>query len=316
MADNQSGNHKVDNSKLEEALDAFVKDRQKEKYAAVMELLERAIVLVPAMQPQGLDEETQALMKAGKPVQLPKDAKILPCLLKKESGEMALPIFTSAAQIPQDKKSPAVLAMPFWGMLGMVMANKEKVEAVVVNPFSHSMLLTKAILEVAQKRKDAIGKPQTKTIKVSEKQFQILAHNRVAMYLLPKYLFENKEEGLKKLQEERGEFLLHFYDEVYPEGRKTDYMADDFSILTLNITDTVQLTRVDMPDEAMKKGMCYRVYAAWKRDVEEMLYYTLEKTEQGNYVGRVFADGKHELVEQAPDNGAEIEAIMSLVTQM
>lgn len=316
MADNQSGNHKVDNSKLEEALDAFAKDRQKEKYAAVMELLERSIVLVPAMQPQGLDEQTQALMKEGKPVQLPKDAKILPCLLKKESGEMALPVFTSAAQIPQDKKSPAVLAMPFWGMLGMVMANKEKIEAVVVNPFSHSMLLTKAILEVAQKRKDAIGKPQTKTIKVSEKQFQILAHNRVALYLLPKYLFENKEEGLRKLQEEKGEFLLHFYDEVYPEGRKTAYMADDFSIMTLNITDTVQLTRVDMPDEAMKKGMCYRAYAVWKRDTEEILYYTLEKTEQGNYVGRVFADGKHELVEQAPDNGAEIEAIMSLVTQM
>lgn len=312
MADN----HKFDNSKLEEALEEFVKDRQKEKYAGVMEILEKSVVLVPTMPPKDLDEETQKLMQEGKPVQLPKDAKILPCLLRKESGEMALPIFTSPAQIPQDKKSPAVLAMPFFGVIGMVMANQEKIEAVVVNPFTHSMVLTKAILEVAKKRKEALSKPQTKTIKVTEQQFQNLAHNRVAMYLLPKYLFENKEEGLKKLQKEEGEFLLHFYDEVYPEGRRTAFTEDDFSVMTLNITDTVQLTRVDMPDEAMKKGMCYRAYAVWERDTQEVSYYTLEKTEQGNYIGRIRADGKHELVEQAPDNGAEIEAVMSLVTKM
>lgn len=312
MADN----HKFDNSKLEEALEEFVKDRQKEKYAGVMEMLEKSVVLVPTMPPKDLDEETQKLMQEGKPVQLPKNAKILPCLLRKESGEMALPVFTSPAQIPQDKKSPAVLAMPFFGVIGMVMANQEKIEAVVVNPFTHSMVLTKAILEVAKKRKEALSKPQTKTIKVTEKQFQTLAHNRVAMYLLPKYLFEEKEEGLKKLQKEEGEFLLHFYDEVYPEGKRTVFRADDFSVMTLNITDTVQLTRVDMPDEAMKKGMCYRAYAVWKRDTQEVVYYTLEKTEQGNYIGRIWADGKHELVEQAPDNGAEIEAVMSLITKM
>lgn len=309
-------NHKFDNSKLEEALEEFVKDRQKEKYAGVMEILEKSVVLVPTMPPKDLDEETQKLMQEGKPVQLSKDAKILPCLLRKESGEMALPIFTSPAQIPPDKKSPAVLAMPFFGVIGMVMANQEKIEAVVVNPFTHSMVLTKAILEVAKKRRDALSKPQTKTIKVTEKQFQNLAHNRVAMYLLPKYLFENKEEGLKKLQKEEGEFLLHFYDEVYPEGRRTAFTEDDFSVMTLNITDTVQLTRVDMPDDAMKKGMCYRAYAVWERDAQEVSYYTLEKNEQGNYIGRIWADGRHELIEQAPDNGAEIEAVMSLVTKM
>lgn len=306
-------NHKFDNSKLEEALDEFVKDRQKEKYAQVMGILEKSVVIVPTMPPKDLDEETQKLMQEGKPVQLPKDAKIMPCLLRKESGEMALPIFTSPAQIPQDKKSPAVLAMPFFGMLGIVMANKEKIEAVVVNPFTHSMVLTKAILEVAQKRKEALAKPQTKTIKVTEKQFQNLVHNRVAMYLLPKYLFENKEEGLKKLQKEEGSFLLSFYDEVYPEGRKTAFAEDDFSVMTLNITDNIQLTRVDMPEKAMKKGMCYRVYAAWKREEEELCYYTLEKTEEGNFIGRIWEDGRHERIEQAPDNGAEIEAVMNLV---
>jgi hypothetical protein len=307
MPDNQ----KIDNSKLEGLLDEFSKDRQKETYAKVMDVLEKSVIMVPTMKPQNMNPEAEKLMQAGKPVQLPKDATIQPCLLRKESGEMALPIFTSPAQIPQDKKSPAVLAMPFFAMINMVTANWDKIEAVVVNPFSHSMVLNKSILEVAQKRKDALGKVP-KTIKVTEKQFQELAHNRVVLHLLPKYLFEKKEEGLQTLQKEEGEFLLKFYDEVYPEGKKAAFAADDFSVMTLNVTDTMQLTRVDMPDDAMKKGMCYRSYAVLKRNTNEILYYTLEKTEQGNYIGRVWADGRHELVEPAPDNGAEIEAVMNL----
>ena len=44
--------NKLDNTKLETAVAEFVKDRQREKYAEVMELLEKAMVLVPTMAPQ------------------------------------------------------------------------------------------------------------------------------------------------------------------------------------------------------------------------------------------------------------------------
>lgn len=91
----------------------FVKDRQKEKYAGVMELLEKAVVLVPTLVPQGMDAEARKKMQAGGQVQLPRDAKIMPCLLRKDDGGQVLPIFTSMAQIPSDKRSPAVVAMPF-----------------------------------------------------------------------------------------------------------------------------------------------------------------------------------------------------------
>lgn len=87
---------------------------------------------------------------------------------------------------------------------------------------------------------------------------------------------------------------------------------EDFSLMTLNLSDTIQLTRLDMPDETNKKGLCYRVYAVFKRDTEEVLYYTMENTNDGNVIARVTDDGKHEILESAPDNGAEIEAIMGL----
>ncbi len=301
---------KIDNKALEEAIAAFRSDKERDSYVKVMELLEKSIVIVPAIPPKDIDPELMEQLKAGKPVQFPKETKIVPCLLRKETGEQALPIFTSPEQIPEDKKSPMVMAMPFMGVVSMAAANQDKVEEVVVNPFTGMMVLNKAVLEIAEKRRKAAG--QIKTVQLTQEQFQDFAHNRVALFLLPKYLFEQKEEGLKKLQQEEGAFLLQLYDEVYPKGKKSGCRAEDFSLMTLNLSDTMQLTRLDMPDETNKKGLCYRVYAVFKRDTQEVLYYTLENTQEGSVIARVTQDGKHEMVEPAPENGAEIEAIMSL----
>ena len=304
------------NTQLESAVAEFVKDRQKDKYARLMELLETSMVLVPSMPPGGLDEETQGLMREGKTVQLPEKAKIIPCLLSKENGERALPIFTSFAQIPQDKKSPVVLAMPFRSCLSMVMANQDDVKAMVLNPFTDIVVLHKEIMEVAINRLNTSN--QTKTIQVTKKQFQQLLHNRVALHQLPMYLFAHKEKGLKELQHEEGSFLIQFYKESFPEGSDAPLAEalKEISVMTLNITEDMQITRVDMPAGTEKMGMCYRVYVVWMRETQELRYYTLEKTEQGNYFGQIIPGGKHELVEPAPDNGAEIEAVMNLVTGM
>ena len=302
---------KIDNTKLEEAIDAFREDKERESFAKVMELLEKSIVLVPAMPPADLPQELKEQMMAGKLVRLPSETKLAPCLLRKESGEQGLPIFTSPDKIPADKKPPMVMAMPFMGCVSMVMSNPDKVLEIVVNPFTGMMVITKAILGVAEKRRQAVE--QGRTVRMTREQFRNFAHNRVSLSLLPKYLFEHKEEGLKRLQQEEGAFLVGLYDEVYPQGEKSGRQAGEFSLMTLNLTDNIQLTRLDMPDETMKDGLCYRVYAVWKRDEEEVCYYTLEKTKDGNFIAKVTSEGKHEMVESAPDNGAEIEAILNLV---
>ncbi len=301
---------KVDNRALEEAIAAFRSDKERDSYVKAMELLEKSIVLVPAIPPKDMDPEIMEQLKAGKPVQFPKDTKIMPCLLRKETGEQALPVFTSPEQIPEDKKSPMLMAMPFMGVISMVSANQDKVSEVVVNPFTGILVLNQSVLEIAEKRRKAVG--QMKTVQLTQEQFKDFAHNRVSLFLLPKFLFEQKEEGLKRLQQEEGALLLQFYDEVYPKGKRSGCRAEDFSLMTLNLSDTIQLTRLDMPDETNKKGLCYRVYAVFKRDTEEVLYYTMENTNDGNVIARVTDDGKHEILEPAPDNGAEIEAIMGL----
>lgn len=305
MAENKG----IDNSLLEQAVETFAKDRTKENFVKIMEHLEKAVVYVPTMMPDNLDQETMDSIRGGKGVKLPKDAKILPCLLKKESGEQALPIFSSVKQVPPDKKSPAIMALPFFNCVSMAMANKEKVQAVVLNPFTQNVTLPPQILEIAQKRGQA-AKPQK--VKLTEKQFHQMAHGLVAYQLLPVFLHEKQQEGLERLQQEEGKFLTSLYSSVYPKEIRMPYGEDDFSLLTLNVTEDMQITRIDMPEANLNKGLCCRIYVVWKREAGELLYYTIEKAENGNTIGRIYADKKHESIETAPDNGAEIETIMNL----
>ena len=122
-----------------------------------------------------------------------------------------------------------MVAMPFFSCVAMVMGSKEQVTTIALNPFTHNVILPKGILEVADKRRNApplfpvsyypvyflpsffsisirlVGilevadkrrnaLQQTKAVRLTEKQFQDLVHNRVVMHLLPKYLFAHKEE--------------------------------------------------------------------------------------------------------------------------
>lgn len=301
---------KINNTALEEAIAAFREDKEKDSYVKVMEILEKSIIIVPTMPLENLPPELVEQQRGGKLIQIPKDAKIMPCLLQKDTGEKALPIFTSLNKIPPEKRSPAVIAIPFMSCVAMYMANRNEVAEIVINPFTEMMILTPAILEVADKRRKAA---EVRTIQMTKEQFQNFAHNRVALYLLPKYLYENGLKGLEEFQREEGALMMRFYEEVYPKEHRCGFRAEDFSLMILNLTDNIQLTRLDMPDAVNKKGMCYRVYAAFKRDTEEVLYYALEHTKDGRFIARITKDGKHEIVEPAPDNGAEIEAIMNLL---
>lgn len=304
----------LDNSQLESALEEFAQDRQKDSYAKVMEILEKSAVLVPSLPPQGLDQEAQEAMRTGETVHLSKDVKVIPCLLKKSDGGSALPIFSSAAQIPPDKRSPVVLTLSFAACLSMVMANQEHIDVVALNPFTHNMVLSKAVLEVAVKRLESVS--QAKGVNLTPEQFRQVLHNRVMLYLLPMHLFKEGEEGLERLRTEEGAFLVPFYKEVYPQGNDAAIAQalQDFSVMTLNVTDDMQILRLDTPSRTEKAGMCYRVYVVLNRDTQQIQYYTLEKTKQGSYFGRIMPDGTYERMEPVPDNGTEIEAVIKFAS--
>lgn len=304
-----------DNSILEQAADTFIGDKTKDSFVRMMEELEKADIFLPAMFPEEMDEESKAMIQAGKDVKISKDTKIMPCLLKKESGEQVLPVFSSGRHIPKERRSPALLNMPFLNCVNMALSNPDKINAVVLNPFTQNIIISKEMLEVARKR----GKmANAKAVKVTEEQFHYLAHRRFAYETLPRFLFANPKEALEKLQREEGQLLVSLCAFLYPEKIRLPYTAEAFSTMILNITENLQITRIDLPEQYVTVGSCIRAYTVWKRGSETLNYYTVEKAEdivkkrETQRLGGILPDGSHADFGEMPDNGAEIERIMSL----
>lgn len=324
MADNgrmdnaKAGGPKIDNSQLEALIETFAKDRTNENFVKVMEQLEKSVLYVPALMPENLDKEALECLREGKGTKLSENAKIRPILLQKTSGEQALPVFSSLKQVPKDKKNPAMLAAPFFHCVAMAMANQEKVQMIVLNPYTHNIILPPKLLEVAQKRSQQIqaqAQPKTQKVKLTEKQFHQMANGIFSYTVLPSFLFDKKKEGLEQLQREEGKFLSARFAAVYPKEIRMPYREEDFSLMTLNVTEDMQITRIDMPETTPDKELpplCCRIYVVWKRETEELLYYTIEQAGNGSMIGRIGPDKKHETLEAAPDNGMEIETIMKL----
>lgn len=307
--------HMSDNSILEQAADTFIKEKTKDNFVRMMEELEKANILLPAMFPEEMDEETKAMIRTGQSIKVSKDTKIAPFLLKKESGEQVLPVFSSGRHIPKERRSPALLNMPFLNCVNMALSNSDKISAVVLNPFTQNIVVGKEMLEVAHKRGRMAS---AKAVKVTEQQFHYLAHRRFSYETLPKFLFSGSKEALEKLHREEGRLLVSLCASLYPEKLKLPYGSEAFSTMTLNITDNLQITRIDLPEQFVTVGSCIRAYAVWKRDSETLLYYTVEKAQdivkkvETQRLGGILPDGSHADFGEMPDNGAELERIMNL----
>lgn len=304
-----------DNDVLEQAVDTFIKEKTKENFVRMMEELEKANIFLPAMFPKEMNEKAKAAIRAGKSINVSKDTKIIPCLLKKESGEQVIPVFSSGRHIPKERRSPALLNLPFLNCVNMALSNSDKISAVVLNPFTQNIVVGKEMLEVARKR----GKmANAKAVKVTEKQFHYLAHRRLTYETLPKFLFTDPKGALEKLHQEEGRLLISLCSSLYPEKLEQPYPEEAFSTMTLNITDNLQITRIDLPERYVTIGSCIRAYVVWKRDSETLKYYTVEKSQdivkkaETQRIGGILPDGSHEDFGEMPNNGAELERIMNL----
>ena len=175
----------ITNDKLEEAIRVYLADRTKENLAAVLNLLRPTKLLVPAM-----------LKAPNQPV---------PCFLKSTNGEQFLAVYTSKEQIPTEPKSQAILSMPFPACNDLVVKAELDLTGMVINPFSENLVLKKELIE---KLHEADQKAmQTKQVKMTPEQFNVLVKKQVEFGILPKRLFTEKDSFVNQLCEEKEAFV-------------------------------------------------------------------------------------------------------------
>ncbi len=291
----------------------FATERNNENFNALMTVMERALVFVPALRPEGLTDEEIAEAKKGKNIPIKNGSKLSPLVLVKSDGTKAMPVFTSKASIPPDKAkmSPVLLNIPFEACVDMAVKHPDNMMELVINPFTDAIGLNRKFIEIQSQRYENLKKQRQAAQNPTPEQIFAGLHVKVGMDILPRSLFADPEGTMSRIKAEKNRALHRMYLEAAGKGRGIPYGEDDFSVMSLSITDDLEITRIDLPEKHQLIGCPVSLFITVK-DGSEIGYYVIQKAEGKKVIAQVDSGLNRTVIEDAPENGTELETIMSL----
>lgn len=285
----------VKNEELEELVIAYIKDKTADNLNKLLNHLTTRRVLVPAMQGQD-------------------PTKPMPCLLKNEKGETMLPIFTSLKQTAKAPKSQGIINMPFVAANDIVVKAEGKITGLVINPFTENLIfkpeLVQKIAEVEEMKKKGV-----KQVQMTASQYTVFERIQFEKSFLPKKLFAEEKLFMMHLSERKEAYLDVLYEESYQQKRMYPYIEEDFSVMTMNITEDITIIRVEFPNKDLGPGVSLRAFLTWNDSTKEARYFTIDGgKEPGTYIfTEVTKEGKVVNYGAAPVDGAELQRVVDLI---
>ncbi len=294
------------NEALEEAVKVFMGSQTNENLVKIMMVLEKAMVIQPALLPKEADpKEIQSLIEksqGGKtPVKLSGQAQPRPIIVKNDKGEQFFAVFTAKEQIPAQQRYPAMMFLPFRACAQMAVKPELQLSGVVLNPFTDNLVLHKAALEMMNRRG------------------QILTEDKIARDGLSGRFYEDRQSFMEKIGKEKENFVLDCYQESYRqekgESAAFPYRAEDFAVMTLNISDTLHMARIGLAEGGSVKGSCLSAFCCYNPQTEEGIYYLIQKgaPKQRNKLLTVDEHGVCTEAGEAPEEGSELFELMGRV---
>ena len=306
---------KIDNASLERAIVNFSANQSKENMVQLMANMHPAILFVPATFPADMDKSLLKDLSADQPSKIPQGVKLIPAVLKNTAGDKFFPVFTSRNQIPEDKKYPAMLCLPFVECRNLIDKANGEIKAMVVNPFSNNLILNPAFMEATKRAEQQ--RPQPQRVQMSVKDFHTMIRVQVERGVLPKQVLENDESFIEKLCEEREELVYGLYAKAYEPGSVAcPYTVDDFSVMVLDLSDTMRYINIKLPEKNLEKGSAKAVYIVWNPQEKKAAYYMAQVVEP-NAAQLLQICGPKDVknLGPAPAEGEEIRSIMEVFEQ-
>lgn len=284
----------VNNDKLENLLVRYTSEKSAESLNALISHMHNCRVLVPA----NLNDKKQPM----------------PCFIKNNDDKIFLPIYTSQKQLPQKPMSSGMMNIPY-PAANQIAANPElKVEGIVINPFSNNLVFKKELIQkIDELDKNEAKLKQMKPVTLTEAQYMVLERQTFELKFLPKKLFDMGKEFLDELSNRREEYIDELFEESYKEKRMYPYLAEEFSVMTINVTENICIVRVDMPNRDLQDGICRRIFFVWDKELEKGRYFTIECAGKGNILAEVTCDWTHAGMGEAPVEGAELQRILDII---
>ena len=254
-------------------------------------------------------------MSAGHPNKIPQGVKLIPAVLKNTMGDKFFPVFTSREQIPADQKYPAMLCLPFVECRNLIDKANGEIKAMVVNPFTNNLILNPAFMEATKKAEQQ--RPQAKRVQMTVKEFNTMVRAQIERGVLPRQILENGEAMVDKICEEREEFIYGMYAKSYETGSVAcPYTVDDFSVMVLDLSDTMRYINIKLPEKNLEKGAAKAIYIVWNPQEKKAFYYMAQVIEPGKaQLLQVCGPKEVRNLGPAPAEGEEIRSIMELFEQ-
>ena len=305
-----------DNTKLEEVLEAYAKEQNKDNLSAVLNGLRYAHLFVPAVFPEGTDLTFLKEAKQGERIAIPQGITPLPSILKNNKEEQYLPLYTRKEEIPKDQKFHTILEVTFRGSYMTVLKEGSKLEGLALNPFHENVLVKKALLEKLKAQDDKMLENK-KVVKLNAAQYHALVRRNMEFKTIPHMLFTDGDKFTRDLCEGKEAFVCELYRSAFPKEPGAPYEMSDFDFMALNVRKDLLLIRVDLPEKGLGPGLCHRVYLAWNEQAKKAYYFTIEQTpkKEERAMGRVDESGKRIDCGAAPVEGAEIQRILDLIDE-
>ena len=288
----------VENYKLNQLLADYQADSKVERLNPLLTHMMHCRVLVPAK----LNDQKQPM----------------PCIIKNKDGTMFFPLYTDKGQIPAHMKSEAIVNMPFLAVNRTALKGQE-LAGIVVNPFSNNLVfkhvLLEKIAEAEEKKSDVvIDEPVQKTVKMTEQQYVQFERHKFEAAFLPKKLFEEGQEFLNQVSDEKEEYIDVLFEESFQEKRMYPYLAEEFSVMTMHISEDFSVVRIDMPERDMLPGLARRVYCTYYAKTGRAGYYLICAGKKGeeDMLNEISEQLKPVTHGEAPAEGAELATVIDL----
>jgi len=288
----------IDNTKLEEAMQVYIKDQDKENLVRLVYAIQETKLFVPAMA-----------------VQKQKQGGFQPYIVKNAEGDMYMPAFTSMNKFPQNQKYQGMLKIQYKQCVAMLLDHPTLVQGIVLNPFSDNLMLKSQMLQLSR-QVEQNAKEAPKAYSVKTEDFRMVVRHNTEFHSIPEKLFAQKLEFIQSLNEER---LCELYKEPYTEvgqAGQYPYTKESFEMMELRVRDDLSIIQIIAPSKYLCQTNCREIYIVWNPLTEQVGYYVIEKgletEETAFHLDVVREDGSIEKLEQAPADGNVMNRVMEL----
>lgn len=223
----------------------------------------------------------------------------VPLSIKDPNGKLFQPIFGDKEQIPENMNGQVTMNLPFMGIVKMLVETPNEIEGVVVNP-KCGITLGKPLLEKIYEN-NGISSPQQKRIDYERK-------------VLPSQLFEDGDELIESLINQKGEYLALDYESTLG-GSESEYDESDYSVMIISPADGMEMAIIKLPKKGLVPQVATDIYIVWDKIKRKGHYFVwgLSGDSKTREVVEITEDMKSINHGPAPAEGTEMNWVLEKI---